>query len=352
MTVNKKRAFYVKYLADPIFGDVLCARGDVTLDKIENDASDATAAPILASAHVYQVGASRQELPVHFHVGPKLLARTPNLLIASSNGAGYDPIDVAACTEAGVVVVNQTGGNARSVAEHVIGMVLVLSKRIPEADRALRRGGVVDRNVFIGTEVLGRTIGVVGIGNTGGQVAKIAGALGLKVIACDPHLDAATIASRGAEKVELDDLLQRADVVSINCPLDAKTRGMIGAREFALMRTTALFITAARGFIHDEKALELALASNAIAGAGLDVWELEPPPGDHPLMRFDNVIVSPHTAGVTNEARRNMGRIAAEQILSALDGRVPPRLINPEVWPKYSERFHRTFGFKPDALKR
>lgn len=352
MPVNMKRAFYVRHLAAPTFGEVLCARGDVTLDKIENEASDAAAAPILRAAHVYQVGASRQELPVRFHVGPKLLAKTPHLLIASSSGAGYDPIDVAACSKAGVIVVNQTGGNARSVAEHVIGMMLVLSKRIPEADRALRRGGVTDRNDFIGTEVMGRTIGIVGIGNTGGEVARLAGALGLNVLACDPYLDAATTAARGATKVELDDLLQRADIVSINCPLDASTRGMIGAREFALMRPTTLFITAARGFIHDEKALELALSNNAIAGAGLDVWEEEPPPASHPLMRFDNVIVSPHTAGVTSEARRNMGRIAAEQILSALDGRVPPRLINPEAWPQYSERFLRAFGFAPDPLPR
>ena len=158
------------------------------------------------------------------------------------------------------------------------------------------------------------------------------------------------MAARGAEKVGLDALLQQADYVSINCPLDASTRGMIGAREFALMRPTSIFLTAARGFIHDEKALELALSNNAIAGAGLDVWEKEPPPAEHPLMRFDNVIVSPHTAGVTNEARRNMARIAAEQILSTLDGRVPPRLINPEVWPKYSKRFEKAFGFKPDAL--
>ena len=146
VTHNTKRVFYVKYLADGIFGDVLGARGDVTLEKIENDANDTQAAPVLAAAHAYQVGASRDELPVRFHVDADLLARTPQLLIASSNGAGYDPIDVDACTAAGVIVVNQSGGNARSVAEHVIGMLLVLSKRIPEADRALRLGHVSDRN--------------------------------------------------------------------------------------------------------------------------------------------------------------------------------------------------------------
>ena len=120
-----------------------------------------------------------------------------------------------------------------------------------------------------------------------------------------------------------------------------------GAREFALMQPHAYFITTARGFIHDEGALEQALRDKRIAGAGLDVWAKEPPPPDHPLLQFDNVIASPHTAGVTKEARENMARIAAEQMLDALDGKRPPRLINPEVWPAYVKRFERTFGFAP-----
>jgi len=113
------------------------------------------------------------------------------------------------------------------------------------------------------------------------------------------------------------------------------------------MQPHAYFITTARGFIHDEDALLEALRAKKIAGAGLDVWSREPPPPEHPLLQFDNVLASPHTAGVTREARENMGRIAAEQILDALDGKRPPRIINPEVWPHYSERFARTFGVKP-----
>ena len=348
-TNNRKRVFYVKYLADPSFAERLGVRGDVVLEKLEDTASDADAASVLAAAHVYQVGASRDELPVRFHVGPDLLKRTPNLLIASSNGAGFDPIDVAACTAAGVIVVNQSGGNARSVAEHVIGMMLVLSKRITEADRALRRGNVSDRNAYIGTEVLGRTIGIVGLGNTGAQVAKLSSALGLRVLASDPFVDAAAMTKHSAEKVTLDELLRRSDFVSINCPLNAETRGMIGAAQFAMMRPGSIFITAARGFIHDEHALAQALAEKRIAAAGLDVWAKEPPAANHPLLAFDNVLASPHTAGVTNEARRNMGLIAAEQILAALDGRRPPRLINPEVWPRYAARFERAFGFAPES---
>ena len=155
------------------------------------------------------------------------------------------------------------------------------------------------------------------------------------------------IAGAGREKVELDDLLRRSDYVSINCPLTKESRGMIGAKQFALMQPHAFFITTARGFIHDEDALLEALRGKKIAGAGLDVWSKEPPPPEHPLLQFDNVLASPHTAGVTREARENMGRIAAEQILDALDGKRPPRIINPEVWPHYSERFARTFGVAP-----
>jgi D-3-phosphoglycerate dehydrogenase len=113
------------------------------------------------------------------------------------------------------------------------------------------------------------------------------------------------------------------------------------------MQPHVYFITTARGFIHDEAALEQALRSKRIAGAGLDVWAKEPPPPDHPLLQFDNVLASPHTAGVTREARENMGRIAAEQMLDTLDGKRPPRIINPEVWPDYARRFERTFGFTP-----
>jgi D-3-phosphoglycerate dehydrogenase len=348
MSVNNKRVFYVKYLAHEIYADILRARPDVRLDRLENESPDAIAAPILAAAHAYQVGAARDELAKHFHVDADLLRRSPNLLIVSSNGAGYDPVDVDACTAAGVLVVNQSGGNAHSVAEHALGMLLTLSKRIIEADRALRRDPNVNRNALIGTEAQGKTIGIVGLGNVGRRIAALCnGLLGMKVLAYDPFLPAGEMAARGGEKVELDELLRRSDYVSISCPLTNESRGMIGARQFALMQPHAYFITTARGFIHDEAALLEALRNKQIAGAGLDVWSREPPPPDHPLLQLDNVLASPHTAGVTKEARANMGRIAAEQLLDALDGKRPPRIINPEVWPAYARHFERTFGFTP-----
>jgi D-3-phosphoglycerate dehydrogenase len=348
MAVNNKRVFYVKYLPNQIYVDILKARPDVRLDRLENESAGEIAAPILSAAHAYQIGAARDELAKHFHADADLLRRAPNLLVVSSNGAGYDPVDVEACTAAGVLVVNQSGGNAHSVAEHALGMLLTLSKRIIEADRALRRDPNVNRNALMGTEAQGKTIGIVGLGNVGRRIAALCkGLLGMNVLAYDPYLSATEMAARGGEKVELDDLLRRSDYVSINCPLAKDSRGMIGAREFALMQPHAYFITTARGFIHDEAALVEALRDKRIAGAGLDVWSKEPPPPEHPLLQFDNVLASPHTAGVTKEARENMGRIAAEQILDALDGKRPPRIVNPEVWPAYAKRFERTFGFTP-----
>jgi len=173
MSVNNKRVFYVKYLANQIYADILKARPDVRLDRLENESADEVAAPILAAAHAYQIGAARDELAPHFHVHAELLRRAPNLLIVSSNGAGYDPVDVEACTAAGVLVVNQSGGNAHSVAEHALAMLLTLSKRIIQADRALRREANVNRNALMGTEAQGKTIGIVGLGNVGRRIAAL-----------------------------------------------------------------------------------------------------------------------------------------------------------------------------------
>jgi D-3-phosphoglycerate dehydrogenase len=350
MANSVKRVFYVRYVADPVYVDMLAKRPDVRLDKLENESDDGVAAPILAAAQAFQVGSARDEIAAKYHVTKALLARAPNLIIVSTNGAGYDTVNVKDCTAAGVLVVNQSGGNREAVAQHVLGMLLCLAKRIVETDRALRSGTLNDRNAFWGRETQGRTIGIVGIGNVGRRIAELtSGLLGMQVLAYDPYVSAEEVAARGATKVALDDLLRRADFVSINCPLTEETRGMIGARELALMQPHTYFITTARGFIHDEMALVEALREKRIAGAGLDVWDKEPPSPDHPLLKLDNVLASPHTAGLTPEARATMGRIAAEQMLACLDGKRPPRLVNPDVWPAYAERFERAFGFAPEA---
>jgi D-3-phosphoglycerate dehydrogenase len=350
MKENVKRVFYVRHLAHPCYLDIIAQRPEIRLDKLENESADEVAQPIMAAAHAYQIGSTRDELRPQFHAQRAVLAHMPNLLVVSTNGAGFDTVNVKDCTEAGVLVVNQTGGNADAVASHVLAMMLTLSKQLAQTNHALRSGTMHDRTAFTGSDVHGRTIGIVGLGNVGRRVAELCrGLFRMQVIACDPYLDEQTMAARGAVKVTLDELLRRADFVSINCPLDDDSRGMIGEKEFALMQPHAYFITTARGFIHDERALAGALREKKIAGAGLDVWDKEPPPSDHPLLKFDNVIASPHTAGVTREARANMGKIAAEQLIMTLDGKRPPRIVNPQVWPTYAKRFERTFGFAPEG---
>jgi D-3-phosphoglycerate dehydrogenase len=341
--------FYVRQLAHPCYLGIIAQRPEIRIDKLENDTPDTIAQPIMAAAHAYQIGSARDELQLRYHAQRDLLDRMPNLLIISTGGAGYDTVNVKDCTEAGVLVVNQTGGNAEAVAQHVLAMMLMLSKQIIQTNHALRKGTMTERALFIGNDLQGHTVGIIGLGNVGRRVAALCrGLFGMEVLACDPYLDQQTIGARGATKVTLDDLLRRADFVSINCPLDDTTRGMIGAPQFAMMQPHAYFITTARGFIHDERALADALRNKTIAGAGVDVWDKEPPPADHPLLQFDNVIASPHTAGVTREARANMGRFAAEQLIMTLDGKRPPRIVNPQAWPAYSERFERTFGFRPE----
>jgi D-3-phosphoglycerate dehydrogenase / 2-oxoglutarate reductase len=349
MKENVKRVFYVRQVNHPYL-EIIAQRPEIRIDKLENDSADAAVAPIIAAAHAYQIGSARDELNPKFHAQRDLLARMPNLLVISTGGAGFDTVNVKDCTDAGVLLVNQSGGNAEAVASHVLAMMISLSKQIVQTNHALRRGTMQDRSAFMGSDVHGRTIGIVGLGNVGRRVAELCrGLFRMQVIACDPYLDEQTIADRGAVKVTLDELMRRADFVSINCPLDDTTRGMIGGKEFALMQPHAFFITTARGFIHDERALAAALLHKKIAGAGVDVWDKEPPPADHPLLQFDNVVASPHTAGVTREARANMGKIAAEQLIMTLDGKRPPRIVNPQVWPAYAKRFERAFGFRPEG---
>ena len=348
MSANTKRIFYVKYVAASSFYDVIATRPDVLLEKLENDSPATTVDPVLSAAHAYQIGAARDEIAPHFHLTDELIARAPNLLTVSSNGAGYDTIDLAACNRAGILAVNQAGGNKEAVAEHALAMMLCLAKRIIETDRTMRRASGIERNAFIGTELKDKTLGIVGLGNVGGRLAELCrGLFNMRILAVDPNLSEAQIAAKGATKSTLEAMLPQADFVSINCPRIAETMNLMNADRFALMQKHAYFITTARGGIHDEAALTKALEEKRIAGAGLDVWFKEPPPHDHPLMEFDNVLVSPHTAGVTRESRNNIAKIAAEQLLEILDGRAPTRVLNPEVWPKYAERFERTFGFKP-----
>ena len=198
---NVKRVFYVRYLNHPCYLEIIGKRPEIRLDKLENESTDADIGPIIGAAHAYQVSSARDELQARYHVNKGLLARAPNLLIVSTGGAGYDTVNVKDCTDAGVLVVNQTGGNADAVASHVLAMVLMLSKQIIQTNHALRKGTMKDRNAYIGNDINGRTIGIIGLGNVGRRIARLCRTLfEMQVLAYDPYLDEATIAERGADQ--------------------------------------------------------------------------------------------------------------------------------------------------------
>jgi D-3-phosphoglycerate dehydrogenase len=350
VTPIRTLAFFESWV-DPAAERLLAAHPGIEVMRLRYDDDRTANDAAMARAHGYQVQ-SRTELREPWLGDAALLARCPNLLALSSTGAGYDYIDVAACTAAGVIVCHQSGTNTEAVAEHALGLILALSKRIGLADKAMRRPGVIDRFALQGNDIRGKTVGLVGLGAIGTRVAALCGTLfGMRVLACDPYLDAAQVSARGAEKVALEELLRQSDFVSVHCPRSAETMRLFGAAQFALMKPTAYFLNTARGGIHDETALVEALAQVRIAGAGIDVFLHEPPPHDHPLMQFDNVLLTPHTAGITAESLHDMAVGAAEQWVALLAGRVPPRLVNPEAWPAYSARFQRILGLAPDRLE-
>jgi len=331
----------------PIMAERFAREPDIELRTCELTGSDDVAWAALAEAHAYQISSAKDEIPRHWFATSALLERCPKLLCVSTNGAGYDTVDLPACTQAGVLVVNQAGANAQSVAEHTIGALLDVSRRLTECDRRLRRERGFSREDIMGREITGKVLGLVGIGQIGRRVARMAAAFDMTVLAADPYLTDEEIARRGAQSVTLDELLRRSDFVSLHCPRDPSTLNMIDATAFARMRQGAIFITTARGGIHDEAALFDALASGHLAGAGLDVWDIEPPPLDHPLLSMDNVVATYHTAGVTPEARATMATYAVDQIIGVLRGGYPPRLLNPEAWPFYAERFRTIMGAEP-----
>ncbi|VFR56306.1 D-3-phosphoglycerate dehydrogenase [plant metagenome] len=344
MTPPSKTVVRLDFWIDPAFDQRLAAEPDIALRVARREGAAQDVFDALAAAHLYHISPAKNELPRAWQATDALLARCPDLLCVSSAGAGHDTVDVDACTRAGVAVVNQIGGNAASVAEHAIGLMLAVSRRIAESDRRLRTSRGYSRESLMGHEVTGKTLGIVGIGHAGRRVAAIAQALGMPVLAHDPLLSDDDIRARGAEPVTLAALLARADIVSLHCPRDASTLGSFDGRAFGAMKPGALFISTARGGIHDEAALHDALAGGHLGGAGLDVWEPEPPPLSHPLLTLDNVVATFHTAGVSHEGRRNVATIGAQQAVEVLRGIRPPRLVNPEAWPRVMARYRERFG--------
>jgi D-3-phosphoglycerate dehydrogenase len=323
---------------DRAFDERLKAEPDIDLVLSPIPRSDEDVSRALAGADIYHVSSARNEMAKYAFVTGALLERNPHVLAISTYGAGYDSVDVEACTKAGVIVMNQAGANRDSVAEHTLALILGIVHRLVESDRELRTRRGFTREDLMGHEVKGMTLGLVGIGHVGTTVARMAEVFGMKVVATDPFVDAAEIRRRGAQPVSFDELVATADIVSLHCPRDASTVNMMGAAQFARMKRGAYFISTARGGIHDEAALAKALESGHLAGAGLDVWEPEPPPLDHPLLKLPNVFATYHTAGVTYEARRNIATQGSEQIVRLARGEKPPRLVNPEAWPAFEAR--------------
>ena len=330
--------------ADPKLDERLRSEPDIelTVAPFPKTPEDVTTA--LADADVYHVASARNEMSTHTFVTAEFLSKFPKLLAVSTYGAGYDSVDVEACTRAGVAVMCQAGANRDSVAEHTLALLLSVVHRIGEQDRRMRVEKLTRREDLMGREVKGMTLGLVGIGHVGTRVAEMAPVFGMNVIATDPFVEPEEIRRRGAEPVSLEDLIARSDIVSLHCPRDKTTIGMFGAAQFAAMKRGAYFVTTARGGIHDERALAEALSSGHLAGAGVDVWEPEPPLLDNPLLQHPKAIASFHTAGVTHEARRNIATMGSDQIVRFVRGERPPRLVNPEVWDRVRARHAERAG--------
>lgn len=261
----------------------------------------------------------------------RLMEAAPRLKVVGRHGVGLDNVDVAAATELRIRVVNTPQANAQSVAEHTLGLMIALSKRIAEGDRELRAGNWDARYALVGRELQGRTLGIIGCGRIGSRVAHMAhAAFNAQVLYDDvvprPELEA----KLGAKRVPLDELLRRADFVALHAPLTSLTQGLIGRRELALMKPTAFLLNTSRGPVLDEEALIEALRRDQIAGAGLDVYSTEPLPPDSPLLSMRNVLLTPHMAAHTEEALRNMS-LVAEDVIAVLEGREPEHWVNREM---------------------
>lgn len=253
------------------------------------------------------------------------IERAGSLRVVARHGVGVDNVDVAAAAQRGVPVLITPRANLRSVAEHVFALALAVNRRLIPSDRSVRTGRFADREEFRGRELFGTTIGIVGLGRIGTEVARIAAdGFGMRVLGHDPRLSPDQVRERGAEPVgTLTGLLGVCDLVTVHVPLSGETRGLIGRRELAQARAGSVLIQASRGGVVDEDALADALRSGHLAGAGVDVYGTEPPPEDHPLFSVENVVLTPHSAALTEQAMRRMALDAAGAILDVLGGADP-----------------------------
>jgi len=261
-------------------------------------------------------------------------AAGPDLVIVANYAVGFDNIDVPALTKRGVMATNTPDVLTETTADTAWALLMAAARRVPEGDRFLRAGTewIWGPQMMLGQDIHGKTLGVVGFGRIGQSVARRAGGFGMKVVYFDVYRPSEEIErSVNAEYRELDDLLAEADFISIHVALTPETRHLFGAEQFRRMKDTAVIVNTSRGPVIDEAALAAALRDGEIFAAGLDVFEKEPEV--HPdLLAQENAVVIPHLGSATVETRDAMGRVAAENLVAALEGRRPPTLLNPEVW--------------------
>jgi len=258
----------------------------------------------------------------------RILEHAPRLRVVGRHGTGVDNIDVEAATEHGVQVVRTPEATTEAVAEHTLGLMLTLSKRIIPGHEGIRSGHFEVRYTLRGREMLGRTLGIVGAGRIGRRLAQMCHhGLGMSILYYDVRPAPEVERELGARRLELHELLASADYISVHVPLMPQTRGLIGEAEFAVMRPDTMFFNTSRGPVVDEGALYRALVAGTIAGAGLDVYEEEPTPADNPLLGLDNVVLTPHMATTTEEALRKMS-LVAEDLVNVLESRPPRYPVN------------------------
>jgi len=246
-------------------------------------------------------------------VTAELMDQAPQLRVIGRAGVGVDNIDVPAATERGIVVMNAPDGNTITTAEHTIALLIALARRVPQANSSLK-SGKWDRKSFIGVELQGKMLGVVGMGRIGRAVSARARAFGMTIVAFDPFLAPEQARDWDVELAPLNEVLARADFLTVHTPLTEETRGLINSDAFALMKDGVRVINCARGGLIDEEALYEAITSGKVAGAALDVFTKEPPPSDHPLLALDEVVVTPHLGASTTEAQEGVAFTVAEQM--------------------------------------
>lgn len=258
----------------------------------------------------------------------ELLDTVPNVKVVSNFAVGYDNIDVPACTERGVAVCTTPDVLTETTAEFAMALIFAVARQIVPGARAALEGDWKTWYPlrFLGRDLAGATLGVVGMGRIGSHLAGMASAFGMHVIYFDPQTE-----HKDFEKVELDALFDRSDIISLHVPLNDHTRGLINKDSLARMKSDAILINTARGPVVDTNALVEALESGHLAGVGLDVTDPEPLPADHPLYSFDRVTIAPHIASATHTTRREMARLSVNNVIAVLTGQEPPHCLNPEV---------------------